>query len=77
MWVKERMARTVQEREKRGIGLDVIVGEDGDGNPRALTQAERALLRDGKMDEMELEVAEAAVAVFIRQGAGFLINTPQ
>lgn len=72
--VKDRLAQTVQQREKEG---DIPAITVGSSQKRAVTAAEMAVLREGNLDGMELVVAEAMVAAFLRKGVGFSINTPQ
>ena len=68
------MRKSVLETEKKGGVVEVAVGS---GGKRVVTAAELNVLREGNLDEMELVVAEAMVAAFVRRGAGFSINTPQ
>lgn len=72
--VTNHVAKSVQEMEKKGGVLEVDVGSEG---RRAVTSAELTVLREGKLDGMELRLATAMVAVFARRGVGFSINTPQ
>ncbi|CAN0236692.1 unnamed protein product, partial [Scytosiphon promiscuus] len=73
--VKDQLTKSVKQMEKAGEVLQVApVGEDG---KRAVTAAELAFLREGNLDGMELGLAEAMVAAFVRRGVGFSINTPQ